>query len=142
MSQSVSTEEVEAEVALQKDRLYGVALFFECISLLYAGQEHILATYRRQFRNLIQEGSTAVAQAEDALAAAKSTAGAPENLALPGQLFSSHQNPQDLISRADAILAAYKTVFPGRDRSKEFDDAERLQLIDAAASAFEGLAGN
>ena len=139
MGQEASLEQVEAEVALQKDRLYGVALFFECISLLYSGQEHILATYRRQFRNLIQEGSSSVAQAEEALAKAKSNPGSADGVTMPPQLFSSHQNPEDLVSRADAILSAYQAAFPGRDRSKEFDDKERLALIDAATSVFEGV---
>ena len=36
---------------------YGVALLFEGISLLYSGQDAVMETYRKQYRNVIRAAS-------------------------------------------------------------------------------------
>ncbi len=128
-----------AKIAAQEERLYGLALFFECICLLYAGQEGILSTYRKQFRNLIQEGRGSTSHVTELLAKARDGNDAEALAALkahPFSLFQTHPHPQELIARAELVAAKYGEIFPGRDRSKDFSDEERLKLIDAAAAAF------
>jgi hypothetical protein len=68
--------EFEKELARQEDRLYGIALFFECVSLLYAGRSGVLETNRKQFRNIIVAGHSSIGQGRAMAAKARQDPGA------------------------------------------------------------------
>ncbi len=119
------------------DLIYGVALLFEGISLLYAEQPAVMETYRKQFRNIIHKGQGDLQQGAKLLAEAKQD---PDSIhALRGFSFSAFEgypNADDLKKRACVLVDAYKSLYPDRPRSQEFTRDEALRLVDAAAEAF------
>jgi hypothetical protein len=126
------------EIRRQEDLLYGEALFFECVSQLYAGQDAVIETYRKQFRNIIQIGKDAVQRAVTLLQSAKET---PEKTTL-FQHFAfmpclGHPKPEELAKRARILVDAYNELFPNRPRGLAFTKPEVLQLIEAAAGALK-----
>ena len=128
------TAEFEKSIERQEDLMYGVALFFECISLLYAGQNALIETYRRQFRNIIQTGNDAAQRARGLLEQVKS--GATEPSVLDNFRFSpceGHPDPEKMLKRADILLQTYSRVFPDRPRSNPFSTEETLKLMECAS---------
>lgn len=124
----------EAEIRVQEDILYGVALFFEGLSLLHAGQNAIIETYRKHFRNVIQSGNEITQAAASLLDAAREN---PEKLAeVQAFAFSpceGYLNPEELESRARTLVTTYEELFPGRPREQQFEESEVLKLIETAA---------
>lgn len=129
--------EFEKKIQEQENLLYGMALFFECISLLYADDKAILETYRKQFRNVIKTGKEMNKQATEALQQARQD---PDKLEQVQQFQftpgSGHPRPQELVERAQALLNAYESSFPGRSRSQAFTEDEVLRLMDSASVSF------
>ena len=127
------------EIARQEDLLYGFALFFEGVSFLYAGQEAVILTYRKQLRNLIQANRQAIDQAQALLAQAEKDP-AKERLLdhikfSPGQ---GHPQPDEICKRARILVEAYNECFPDRPRSDPFSEHEIVQLLNAAADKMGG----
>jgi len=127
--------EFKAEVVRQEDLLYGFALFFEGISLLYAGQESVILTYRKQIRNVIRAGRQTIEQAAAILPQAETD---PAKVHLiehmrftPGQ---GHPHPKELCDRARVLVEAYDECFPGRPRADPFVEHEIVRLLNAAAA--------
>lgn len=110
-----------------RDRLFGVALFFSGLEVLFEGQPQMLDTYRRLCRNLIQRGNAALDQMERNPGA---EASALPDLAGAGD--EAAENRQ-LLDRADVLVAAYGGLFPGRDRSEALSREQTLALMEAAA---------
>ena len=120
----------------QEDLMYGVALFFECISLLHAGETALIETYRRQFRNIIQTGTGAAQHAMTLLDQVKRD---------PAQLVQlksvkffpcqGHPEPEKMQQRALLLLETYTKIFPGRSKSDPFTREETLKLIEASADS-------
>ena len=120
-----------------EDLLFGVALFFEGLSVLYAGQDELVDTYRRQCRNVIQNGKEVVMQAMTLLEKAQadpSQAAALESFTFA--LGEGHPQPDELARRARILVDTYNREFAGRSRSQAFSHEETIRLIDAAAEAF------
>jgi hypothetical protein len=115
------------EVESLRDRLFGVALFFSGLEILFEGQPQMLDTYRRQCRNLIQRGYAALDQADHS--AGSGPAAVPD---LAGGGVEAPEIRQ-LLGRADVLVAAYAAVFPGRNRSEALSREETLALMEAAA---------
>jgi hypothetical protein len=116
-----------------------MALFFEGISVMYGGQDAVVETYRKQFRNLIQSGADVVQQARALLAEVKRDPGKAVMLMEFG--FSpchGHPDPAGMLKRAKVLVRAYKGLFPGRPREQQFTDEEAFRLIDAAAAEMAG----
>lgn len=138
----VSAEETiagfEREIARQENIIYGVALFFECQSVLHADQVSMVETSRKQFRNIIQSGKDMTTRAAKLLEEAKQDPS--KAAALDGFLFAScmgHPNPREMVKRALVLVNTYNRVFPGRDRSQDFTYDETLQLIEQASEALQ-----
>ncbi len=119
------------------DLIYGVALLFEGISLLYETQPAVLETYRKEFRNIIHKGQ------EDSHRGARLLAEARQDTeridALRGFSFSAFEgypNADELKTRARVLVDTYESIFPNRPRSQEFARDDALRLVDAAAEAF------
>lgn len=129
-------EAFTAEIARQEDIVYGVALFFECLSLLHADNPGQLETYRKQFRNIIQHGNETIRQARAALEEATQNY---RNMYLVEQFrfmpCHGHPNPQELEKRAVILVETYNQVFPERSRSDEFTPQDTFQLIEQASAA-------
>lgn len=127
-------QKFELEIARQEDLLYGIALFFECVSLLFAGQAAVLETHRKQFRNIIQSGTTATDRARDLLAEARQD---PRKVALVEQFAfrpaEGHPDPNALVTRARALVESYQELFPNRPRDQALTADDTLKLMDAAS---------
>ncbi|MDP6525664.1 MAG: hypothetical protein QGI24_05170 [Kiritimatiellia bacterium] len=124
---------LEAEIALQSDRLYGIALFFEGIETLFDGREEIIMANRDQLLGIIQNGTDRLKQAKELLAQVKAgEATAPD--VFDFQLADGLENREALIERADALVSVYKRVFSGRDRATPFTEEEKLKLVEAVAA--------
>lgn len=126
--------EFEAEIERQEELLYGIALFFEGVSLVFAGQHDVIETYRKQFRNVIQNGSAAAQRARDLLAAARQDARKiplVEQYAFnPGEGYT---DPPALVERARILVLIFKELYPDRPREESLTPDETLKLLDAAS---------
>lgn len=122
------------EIARHEDLIYGIALFFEGIALLHAGQDAVVETYRKQFRNIIQTGGSDVQRAHELLAEERRDSAKRRQV----EQFSFHTgegyaDPPVLLERATRLLAAYESLFPGRPREESLSAADTLRLLDAAS---------
>jgi hypothetical protein len=126
------------EIELQEDLLYGVALFFEGVSLLHAGNDPILKTYHKQFRNVIQAGRDTLKQANSVLEQARKD---PAKVAqITNFSFSpcrGYPEPEKLAKRASILVDTYMRLYPDRPRSQDFTEAETVRLIEASAIRFK-----
>jgi hypothetical protein len=123
----------ERKIVEQEDIFYGVALFFEGLSLLLAGQDAVLETYRKQFRNIILSGQDTVAKARQLLAQVQQD---PSKAALLTQFAFApcreHPDPEGMVKRAKVLCQVYEEMFPGRSRAEPFTPEDTLKLIEAA----------
>jgi len=130
-------DEFRSNIRELDDLIYGVALLYEGISLLYSEQPAMLETYRKHLRNAIQNGNAVSRRAAGLLRAAEDD---PRQVdALRGFRFSAfedHPDADGLKASARALVDAYQRLFPGRPREKEFTGDEALLLVDKAAEAF------
>lgn len=127
---AVDVSSLDAEIALQSDRLYGIALFFEGLETLFDGREEIILASRDQLLGIIQRGTEKLEQAKRLLVQVKEgTAAAPATFDFG--LGAGFADQEALIKRADALVYVYNQLFPDRDRSKPFNEEEKLKLVEA-----------
>lgn len=125
----------DREIARHEDIVYGVALFFECLSLIHSKQPAVVETYRKQFRNVIQKGRERIAEAIKLRNGARQSSAQAEALAdFSFEPCQGHAQPEEMTRRAEALVGAYRRIFQGRSRLKEFDPEETLLLIEEASS--------
>lgn len=134
------TSALQGDIKRLEDVIYGVALFFEGISLLHAGQPAIIETYQKQFRNIIQSDSETLKEAKALLDAVDSD----PNQSVRLRHFTvvpckGHSNPKDMERRAHVLVDVYGRLFSGRPRSREFTEEETFLLVEEAVSAFAAL---
>jgi len=132
----------EREIVRQEDIIYGVALLFEGLSLLLAGNEAVVETHRRQFRNIIRSGKHVTDWARTLMDQARQNPRRSRHL----QEFNflpchEHPDPKVLVDRALVLVAIYEELFPGRSREQALTQDETLQLMEAAARKGVGAAG-
>ena len=124
------------EIEQQESLLYGVALFFECLSLLHDGEAALIETYRKQFRNVIQTGKETGQRARAVLQEVKTD---PSKVTLIEQFnfapCAGFSDAAGLAKRAGILLQMYEKLFPNRPRDRPFTKAETLRLMEAAAAA-------
>ena len=119
------------------DLIYGVALLFEGVSLLFATQPAVMETYRKQFRNIIHKGQVDSERGAKLLGEAKQDPASIQALnSFSLSAFEGYPNADDLKKRARVLVDAYKRLYPDRPRSEEFTRDEALRLVDEAAEAF------
>lgn len=124
----------EQEIARQEELQYGIALFFEGLSLLYAGQDAVLETHRKLFRNVIQTGNIALSRARELLEEARRDNSKIQML----QQFSfrpgeGHPEPDVVAARARVLVETYQELFPQRPRDQALSAAETLKLMETAS---------
>jgi len=124
----------QQEISKQEDLLYGVALFFEALTHLHAGNKDTLESYRKQFSNIIQLGNESIRRASAMVQIAKEN---PDKAALFEHFTFvpclGHAKPEELVRRAAILVQTYEEIFPGRPRGRPFLPAEILRLMEAAA---------
>lgn len=130
--------EFESEITRQEDIVYGVALFFECLSVLHADNNAIIETCSRQLRNVIQKGNERIQHARQLLNDAVHD---PQKKSLIKQFTFSpcegYPNPDEMAKRASVLVDTYKRIFPDRSRAKDFSDEEIFSLMEEASLAFD-----
>ncbi len=130
----------EKDIAYLENVIYGVALFFEGLSLLHAGQNAMIETFQKQFRNVIQSDRDTLKQAQALVDRVKQD---PGKALLLKQLSivpcKGYSNPRELETRACVLVQAYNDLFPGRPRSKAFTEDETFRLVEEASEAFTKL---
>lgn len=138
VSAAMATLEFEKELQHQEDLLYGVALYFECLSLVHADQAAIVETHRKQFRNIIQKSRDRLEQARALLAEVEKDPSKAAQLGsftfMPGE---GHPNPEELAHRATILVETYNEIFSGRNREQDFTPAELFRLIEEASQALK-----
>lgn len=128
----------DQEIVRQEDMVYGVALFFECLCIVHKNQPAVVETYRKQFRNVIQKGRERIAAAVQLRKEARQSPARISSLAeFDFEECQGHPQPQNMAKRAEALVSAYRNLFPGRPRSKSFTVDEVLLLIEEASSSFK-----
>jgi hypothetical protein len=133
-----AVEAFEKEIAAQENILYGLALFFEGISMLYADAPDLIEAQRRQFGDMILAGRTSVDQARALLDDVKRNPVKAGQLA--GHTFSpcaGHPQAAEMVKRARIMVRAYEETFPNRARSQPFNDAETFRLMEAASQKLD-----
>ena len=122
----------QKDIDRHQDVMYGVALFFECISLLYAEQEAVIETYRKQFRNIIQSGHETIERATCLLEEVRAD---DQRVELLKQFrfapCQGYPDPEQMVKRATTLTEIYRRLFPDRPREDPFTDEEKFQIIDA-----------
>lgn len=122
------------ELQRQEDILYGVALFFEGVSLLAEGQQSVVETYRKQCRNIIRAGRTEVDGATALLQrVARGDTDVHQLLRFRFSPCEGHSDPGEMIGRALALVEAYEQLFPKRPRMRPMDEPEMRRLMEAVA---------
>lgn len=124
----------EQRIQRHEDLLYGIALFFEGIHLLLAGQVAVIETYRKQYRNIIRRGNKVSQWARTLLKEAVNDS--TKAAFLPDFNFDpcrGHPDPAGLLERAEALVESYKDLFPNKPRDKNLTEEETLQLIETAS---------
>jgi len=126
-------QQFERELKRQETILYGVALFFEAFTLLNAGQEAMLETYRKQFRNIIRNTNQSIQQASALLQQARQN---PAKVSLLHQFrfapCQGHPEPAAMARRAEVIATVYQELFPDRPMDQAFTEGETFELMEAA----------
>ncbi len=125
----------ESDIARNEDTMYGAALFFECLALVHAGQEPILETYRKQFRNIIQAGKADTERAESLLEQVRKQPAQSAALLRDFRFGNCREHPQaeEMLKRARIMVRTYEEIFPNRPRSRPFDEKEIFRLLETAS---------
>jgi len=127
----------EGEIKRQDDIVYGTGLFLEAVCILHAGQDGVIETYRKQLRNIMQTGKEASKEAATLLEQARQDASKLSLLEQFRFTFREGQSEfEEIVKRAEALVAAYQKLFPGRTRSQPCSEEEVLRLIEEASEAF------
>lgn len=121
------------------DTLYGIALFFECISLLHTDQPAVVETYRKQLRNIIQCGKELSNAASDILTHVKNSRDKEALKHIKLNLTEEMPDAESLIKRAKILVQLYEKLFPARPRSQEFTEEELFMLMEASGEKFDEL---
>ena len=136
MSEIDGLQDFEREMRRQEDLLYGLALFFECQTLLYAAQPEMIDTHRRELRNIIRAGRQRLSEAEELVAQVRLQAVDPSALRrFALNVFSGHSQAGRLEARAAVLVAIYERLFPGRSRAQPFQREELFRLVEEAAES-------
>jgi len=130
-------EAFESEIHKQEDLLYGIALYFEGLSLLFSGQDAVIETYRNQFWNIIQVGNAAGERARALLQEARRDSSKVKLVERfrfsPGQ---GHPQREELVKRAQTLVETYNALYPERPRDRALGEDETLRLIETASERF------
>lgn len=118
--------------------LYGLALYFECLRVLYEGQPDLVHAHEERLLSLIQMGGEMLQKAEALLAkAGKNREAQAEILDFEFALDAEKEFVDlDVITKRATMLShAYDRVFAERPKAREFSHDEVFKLIDEAALA-------
>ena len=124
----------EREIGIQEDILYGVALLFEGMSLVYQDVPEIIESHRKEFGDIIENGRRMIEQARLLLEQAKKSSSKVDRLLqfvfAPCQ---GYPDAAEMTKRARILAKTYGEIFPSRPRSQAFTEEETFRLIEAAS---------
>jgi hypothetical protein len=126
-----ATEAFEARIIEHEEMIYGIALLFEGVSLLLAGQDAVIETYRNQYWNIIQAGNASAKRARELADQAKLDP--PKIQLIERFAFEVLPEQEQLEQRARILVETYDTLFPGRPRDRSLTQEETLKLMEAAS---------
>lgn len=123
-----------AQIAGERDILFGIALCFECIQLLYDGQPELTRAYHDELLAMIKIGEENLKSATLMTQQGRHGKSAVERIqAYEVDALKGCANAAELRQRSKRLVEAYETLFPGRQRNQDLTHEEVLKLIDAAA---------
>jgi hypothetical protein len=136
------TAAFESQIERHEDLLFGVALYFECVKLLYAGNESAIQVQRHELRGVIRKGRDNIDRAAALLEEARHDETKEEAIdAFSFRFCEGYPRPSELIRRADILVQTHGRLFPGRDRSDPFTQDEILGIMEAASDALAESSG-
>lgn len=129
-------DQAHSRIAEHENLMFGIALYYECLKVLYEGQELILKTHHDQLLAVIRIGDETMQQAAALMThAEKDAKQAAKIMALPLNQLEGYEQAEELRERAQRLVKAFKRVFPARDRDQPLSEDEILCLLDAATLA-------
>ena len=129
----------ESQITSHEDLLYGIALLFEGISMLLAGQDAVIETYRNQYWNIIQVGNASAERARELAEQARLDATKiPLIERFKFQALQGHPEHELLEQRAHILVDTYDALFPNRPRDRSLTEEETLKLMEVASETLPG----
>ncbi len=124
----------EREIVTQENILYGMALFYEGLSVLCSDSRETLASQETLFREMIRDGQETLDRARRLLEEArKDSQKVPLLTRFQFSLCEKHPTPAEMIRRARILAKTYDEVFPNRPREQPFAWEDVFRLMEAAA---------
>lgn len=124
--------EFERELTRHDDLIFGVSLFFECLSLLFAGREDVIQSYRKQLRNVLQQGQQVSDTGRDLLRRLQQSDESALDAARKFEFSLFLDGPEKMETRCEILANAYRKTFPGRARNQPLKDDDVFLLVQTA----------
>ena len=128
----------EKEIANQENILYGMALFFEGLTVLKNDSPEMIEISRKQFQGVIQASQASIESARSLLdQVRKMPAKAGLQATFQFAPCEGHPQPGEMVKRARMLVRAYEEIFPNRSRAQPFAESEVFRLMEAASEKLE-----
>jgi hypothetical protein len=130
-----SVEEFEAAIKKHENQLFGIYLFNEGIESLYSHDKGILETTAYHYKQTIERGEKAIAEAGLLLKEvkdAKKDIRALKNFEFPPILGPGLD---EMTQRATLLVQVYEKIFPNRPREKPLTATENKLLMEEVANS-------
>ena len=118
----------------QEDQLFGITLYFQNISFVWANNRQIVEMNKEHYENIMKRGREAIARARQLLNEAQEN---PKLSSLRQFTFPpTHGNPMldEMTKQVKVLVGTYHELFPGRPKEKPLTKEEILHLTEVAIS--------
>jgi hypothetical protein len=120
----------EEDLHIQRDQLFGITLFLQCVELMYAGQPETLEMNRQSFQNIKERAESSISAAESLLQLVKADPGKVKELRrFQFPPIGGHPMLDQMTQRAQILVETYERLFPGRSRSDPLTREELESLM-------------
>ena len=125
----------ETEIQEQEDQLFGIALYFEGILILWSHDKNIIEMNRKAYENIMKRGNAFIKEAKQLLYEAQKDPGKVELIRqFQFPPIYGHPMVDEMTKRAKILVETYNELFPGRPRANPLTQAELMLLMEAAAN--------
>lgn len=125
---------IEASIHREQSILFGVDLFHECLRCLHEGNAELLKTCHDELLAAVLYGKESLRQSEIFLAETRRGNVSPREAAeFRLDVLKGCPDGERLRRRAEALLKAYRVLFPSRPENAPLNRQEIMTLLDAAA---------
>lgn len=119
----------------QEEQLFGITLFFQSLSQVWAGNEQIIKMNKSHYENIMKRGKEYITKAKQLLDGVIEN---PDKISLLEQ-FEFPPIRGDLMSdglteRAKILVETYNELFPGRLKEDPLTEDEILRLTEVAVN--------